>query len=121
MSEPISLALPYPPSANKIWRAVNGRNIKSAEYRSWLDAGHRSILAQRPGRVTGAYRLSLVVNRTDRRHRDLSNVIKPLEDLLQAAGVVRDDCDCIHLMVCWGEGEPSRDAQVFAQITEAQP
>lgn len=115
----VSLTLPYPPSANRIWRSVGGRNIKSAEYRQWLEAGHRAIAAQKPQRIDGAYRLSLVVNRPDNRRRDLSNVVKPLEDLLQAAGVIRDDADCIRLMVCWGSLPPAKDAPVFAYLRRA--
>lgn len=116
MTDPITLSLPYPPSANALWRAWKGRNIKSAAYRKWLVAAEADVKGQSPQTVDGPYRLSLVVNRPDRRRRDLSNIVKPVEDLLQAAGIIRDDADCQRLMVMWGSLPPSKDARVFAYL-----
>lgn len=114
--QPIALSMPYPPSANRLWRAVRGRNIKSAEYRDWLARCAADLAQQRPTPLPGAYRLSLIVNRPDKRRRDLSNTIKPLEDALQSAGIIRDDADCQRLMVMWGSLPPSKDARVFAYL-----
>jgi len=44
----IHLSLPYPPSANRLWRYVNGRAIKSTEYRRWLERAAGEILIQDP-------------------------------------------------------------------------
>lgn len=108
----IQLDLPYPPSANRLWRAVNGRNIKSAEYRSWLIDAARAVPEHVKGKITGPYRMTLLVDRPDRRRRDLSNLVKPIEDLLQAAGVVRDDCDAQGFGVFWTLDDPREMAGV---------
>jgi crossover junction endodeoxyribonuclease RusA len=112
-----SLSLPYPPSANRLWRAWKGRNIKSAEYRAWLTKGAADLAGQEVEPVPGHYRLTLIVNRPDNRRRDLSNTIKPVEDLLQSAGLIRDDADCQRLMVMWGSLPPDKAARVLVHLT----
>lgn len=118
MTDPITLSLPYPPSANSIWRSTRSQksNYLSPAYKAWRALAHAELMGQRPQKVDGPYRLSLVVNRPDRRRRDLSNIVKPVEDLLQAAGIIRDDADCERLMVMWGSLPPSKDARVFAYL-----
>ena len=99
----IELQLPYPPSANRLWRR-SGRTIhKSDEYAQWLhDAGWRAreqriqLLA-----VTGPYMLSISAARPDRRKRDLDNLIKPISDLLSSIGIIDDDCCCEMLSARW--------------------
>ena len=49
----ISLTLPYPPSANHLWRAVKGRMIKTAVYRSWLSDA--ALALQRPSPRLGEH------------------------------------------------------------------
>ena len=43
-----TLFFPWPPSTNDLWRACKGRNILSARYRSWRDAGTKELMIQRP-------------------------------------------------------------------------
>jgi crossover junction endodeoxyribonuclease RusA len=115
-----SLSLPFPPSANRLWRAWKGRNIKSAEYRKWLALGAADLLAQEAEPIPGPYRMTMIVNRPDRRRRDLSNLVKPVEDLLQSAGLIRDDADCQRLLVLWGSLPPAKDARVFVHLHPAK-
>lgn len=113
---PVTVSLPYPPSANRLWRAFRGRNIKSAEYRTWLSAVAADLATQPRERIDGPYRATVIVNRPDNRRRDLSNTLKPIEDALQANGLIRDDADCQRLMVMWGSLPPSKDARVFVYL-----
>lgn len=110
----IGVTVAYPPSANRLWRAVNGRNIKSAEYRAWLSL---PVLGIKPGKpATGPYTMTLTAERPDRRRRDLSNLCKPVEDLLQERGFVRDDCDAQRIVLEWSDRAPGKGAAVHVVI-----
>lgn len=113
------LILPYPPSANTIWRAVNGRTIKSLAYRKWLKAGHELITLQKPVKVLGRYKLTIVATRPDNRARDIDNLAKPTSDLLKLAGVIEDDHLCESLFLCWSAEAPRKDATVRVEIEPA--
>ena len=115
---PVNLSLPYPPSANRLWRAVNGRQIKSAEYRQWIDEAALSIRLQRPRGIIGAYHLVIRASRPDRRRRDIDNLLKPISDALCQGGVVGDDCDCDHLTAFWSS-EVIKGGAIQVQVTEA--
>lgn len=92
----VSLVLPYPPSANRYWRNVNGRMVKSEEARSYqIKAGNLAKLAgfdctSQPVAVTmRVYR--------PRRSGDLDNSLKVMIDSLK--GIIFDDDEqviCIH-------------------------
>lgn len=98
----IACTLTYPPSANKLWRAVNGRQIKSAEYRAWLSENAR---VRRANPLDGPYELQVVATAPDKRRRDLDNLIKPIGDIIQALGFVSDDKHMRRLVAEWGEAE----------------
>ena len=120
----ISLTLPFPPSANSIWRAVNGRNIVSAPYRKWrraaMDALHEQLRRwpERPV-LPGLYAMTLVTDRPDMRARDLSNTIKAVEDVLTpprknkpGAHVVEDDSRAQQILLRWSSAAPTKAARV---------
>lgn len=89
---------------------------KSDRYFAWLKEAGLVALSQRPvGRFHGAYTLQIQAARPDKRRRDIDNLIKPISDLLQAVGIVRDDTDCEMVSARWvttGEG-------VFVRISPA--
>lgn len=97
----VTIALPYPPSANRIWRNVGGKVLKSGPYRAWLSAVQGEVLAARCGRIAGAYRLEVRANRPDRRARDIDNLLKPVSDALMAAGVISDDSAALSVFAEW--------------------
>lgn len=102
----ISLTLPYPPSANKLWRAVQGRNIKSGHYREWLSRCAACIAMHQPEKLTGPYVLTILATPPDRRARDIDNLIKPTSDALALAGVVSNDSQCRSVTARWSGAEP---------------
>lgn len=114
-----TLTLPYPPSANRLWRAVNGRQIKSAEYRRWLEAAALSILVQRPARISGAYHLKVVATRPDKRRRDIDNLLKPISDALAAAEVIANDCEAQSVFAGWSEVGPVPGGSVVVTLEAA--
>jgi len=104
MIEPVVISVPYPPSANRLWRAVKGRNVKSADYRAWMDHAFLVVRGQRPRAIVGAYHLTITATRPDKRRRDLGNLEKPISDCLVQAGVVDDDCEARRITLEWAEG-----------------
>lgn len=86
MNEPIILLVSLPPSANRMWR----NNRLSPEYRAWKMTAGWEAKTQLVGipQIKGAFsaKIELPANR-----RDLDNSIKPLLDLCQAVGAIKDD------------------------------
>jgi crossover junction endodeoxyribonuclease RusA len=121
----IRLSLSFPPSANALWRSHNGRNILSEPYRKWKRLVAHEINAalladDNLHGIVGPYRMTLTLDRPDKRKRDLSNRIKAVEDALVAAGVVHDDSDCQSLTVQWSDKPPAKPAFVHVEIEEIQ-
>lgn len=99
----LSFDLPWPPSANRLWRFVPGKHspLKSAEYRKWLSAAAKHIGPVET--IKGPYTMVLEAFRPDNRRRDLGNLEKPVSDLLQACFVVEDDCNAQEITLRWSE------------------
>lgn len=98
----ITLKLPMPPPANNLFANKAGRGrVKSERYRTWLNAAGWELKEQKPAKVEGEYCIWLYVERPDNRKRDLSNLIKPIEDLLVSHGVVEDDSKCAEVHLYW--------------------
>lgn len=117
----IALALPYPPSANALWRNVGGKTLVSAPYRKWKALAFSEIAEQGAGRlhrktVTGPYQMALMADRPDRRRRDLGNLEKAASDALVASGVVADDCDATKISLAWSTRAPGKGAKVWITI-----
>lgn len=95
------LHIPYPPSANRLWRRAGHVIHKSAEYTAWLSDAGLYVKSQRQPGIVGKYKLIVTAARPDRRRRDLDNLLKPLSDLLMHTGIVGDDCDCDMIVARW--------------------
>lgn len=97
----ITLLLPEPPSANRLWRNITmggkPRTLKSADYRKWLEVAAVAVAQQSAAdTIPGPYRIRITC---PKQRRDLGNNEKPVSDLLQAAGVIADDKACEHITV----------------------
>ncbi len=101
----IAATLPLPPSANHLFANVPGQGrIKSREYRAWtVEAGYVLNLAAVAKRINGPFRVRLQAG-SPNRLRDRDNVVKPVLDLLQAHGAIRNDRDCQKIEAEWVEG-----------------
>jgi crossover junction endodeoxyribonuclease RusA len=95
------LKLPYPPTANSIWRSGRRRTYRSEKYRAWLSRASWEAKLQCPGKVIGPYELTMRVSRPDKRKRDLDNLLKPISDLLCTIGVIEDDSLCRRILAEW--------------------
>lgn len=97
--------LPWPPSVNRYYRHVGSRVLVSHAGRLY-----RSMVVSRLGgrypREAVALRLTAEFYPPDRRKRDLDNLLKCLQDSLQAAGLFFDDCQIRSLRLDMKEPTP---------------
>lgn len=99
-----------PPSTNSLrTHFVDGtgkmRSAKTKRYADWRKTACWEIAAKRPGKIEGAYSLSIAVQRDwrSKRARDVDNVIKPISDALVAAGVITDDSLAESVSAKWAD------------------
>ena len=93
--------LPWPPTANALWRAYRGQNILSAVARAWARQAEMALMLQKPKPVKGPVALSIRLGSPTGRRFDPDNRVKAPIDLLKRMGVIEDDDDSIvkHLTV----------------------
>lgn len=115
----ISFTVSMPPTANNLFLNVRGKGrVKTPEYRAWIETNGWVIkTAMVTGKIAGPYALRVQVGKPDNRRRDISNLIKALEDLLVSTGAVRDDSDCQRIEIGWSEHHDD----CFATVIETQP
>lgn len=110
MASALTLKLPFPPSANRLWRNVRGRTIRSPEYDAWLEQAAwevRRIVSMQHDRkgVKGPYGLTIRVCPPPGRRgprMDIDNTLKSVCDALQKGGAVENDrlCQCLSIEWC---------------------
>lgn len=84
----IAITLPYPPSANRMWRNVNGRVVKAKEGRDYMEQVRREMMGRNVPRLTGDVAVTLNFYRP-RKSGDLDNRLKQTLDSL--TGIAWDD------------------------------
>jgi crossover junction endodeoxyribonuclease RusA len=120
----IILVLPYPPSVNRIWRAVNGRNILSKTGRLYRLAVKSVVVKARAqeeipkGPIKGGLVCVLEVYPPDNRRRDLDNVSKAIFDGLTHAKVWLDDSQVSDMRIVRSETVKSGKVVVRMNRTE---
>ena len=110
----IRLTLPIPPSANAIWKTVarGGRawTYKSGRYKRYIvDSTHQIYSQVGARRLPNRMPFECIVRAYGLpRTRDADNLIKPLLDVLEHAGTIRDDrwCDRLTLTRETTKGNP---------------
>lgn len=117
----IHLALPYPPTANNLYRNTSKGRVKTSGYLAWLNEAGWRVKAARPQGLCGRYRLSLVALAPDRRRRDIDNLLKPVSDLLKACGLVTDDSLAKSVFAEWSDDEPAKPGALFVTLEAYQP
>lgn len=99
----IVLDLPYPPSVNHMYVNGRGRRFPNAKARKYKIAVQEYVAEFRVPKL-GSEKLSVVIwaYPPDKRKRDISNLLKIIEDSLQDAGVFDDDfnIDAIEIKRC---------------------
>lgn len=102
----ITVDLPWPPTANKIWRSGNKRVYRSQKYESWLKEAFYIFKESKPKKIDGLFSAEIHLHPPDQRHHDIDNRIKPILDLCQHVGVISNDRFCRELYVVLGRPEP---------------
>jgi crossover junction endodeoxyribonuclease RusA len=64
------------------------------------------IRSQTRAKVSGAYKLTILAVKPDKRRRDLGNLEKAVSDILVTTEVVEDDNLCEWLEIRWVENGP---------------
>lgn len=107
---PLVMELPFPPSANRLWRAHNSFNGKPKFYRdgryvSWLQECDCLCMANkwRKQAIRGHFKAEIVLSEAKRLgHIDGDNRIKGLLDWCQRAGLIDDDALADGVAFDWG-------------------
>jgi len=102
------LTLPFPPSTNNLFATIvrNGHvvRIPSARYKQWRKAAADALRLQSPlPRFEGPVVMTLTFGRPDKRSRDVSNLIKGVEDLAVSLGIIVDDSLVERVTAQWGD------------------
>jgi crossover junction endodeoxyribonuclease RusA len=115
----VSVTLPYPPSANRLWRFVPGQAnpLKSTAYRMWLAAAKAECRGLR--RVNGPFIITIVATRPDNRARDLDNLAKPTLDALKGIAF-EDDSLAQSIWLSWSAGGPVKGGSVAVTVEAYQ-
>lgn len=111
----VSVVIPYPPSTNNFYAVVRGRKITSKAGREWIAEALSECFEQGAERLTGPVKVTATIYRP-RKSGDLSNRIKPVEDVLQKAGVLLNDSQIVELH--WYRREDKSHPRVEVEIME---
>ena len=96
---------PYPPSLNHLF-AGQQRRYKSKKYKAWIAEADIAILQQRPHKIKGKVKFSVLLGKPDKRRRDLDNVgAKAILDRLVAHGIIEDDSLVESIFMAWADVE----------------
>jgi crossover junction endodeoxyribonuclease RusA len=117
VSQPITL--PFPPSTNNLFKNIGKGRARTAAYNAWINEALWMVKAQRPASVTGRFTFEMLVQRPDKRARDIDNLTKPVLDLLKKAGVIRDDSDAKRIVLEWSDDAPTKGAGVSVMVEAA--
>ena len=99
----MALNLPYPPSLNGLF-AGQQRRYKSKKYKAWIAEADIAILQQRPHKIKGKVKFSVLLGKPDKRRRDLDNVgAKAILDRLVAHGIIEDDSLVESIFMAWAD------------------
>lgn len=88
--ENITIDLPFPPSVNNLFANGSKGRFPTQQYRDWQAAAGWKILADRPGRLPGPVKITLILEEKHGR-RDLDNLVKAPLDLLVKHSVIDGD------------------------------
>lgn len=114
----IQVTLPFPISVNRIWRSKGKSVYRSPAYVQWLKQAGLAWLTQRPTskykRIEGPYALHAVFYPPDKRHRDLGNLEKVIQDFAQSVGIIENDSFCRKITLEYGD---TADAPLGARLT----
>jgi Holliday junction resolvase RusA-like endonuclease len=103
----LELNLPFPISANRLWRSNRNRVHISPEYHKWKIAADGLFYLYLSGKtrpqMIGKFTVSIILGDHERRRGDGDNRIKCVLDWLQSRSLIRNDSMCDGGAWSWGE------------------
>lgn len=118
----LEIDLPMPPSANELYAngGAHGGRVKSEIYAKWAETAGWTLLAQKPGRIVGRYRMTIQVARPAAHIRaDVCNREKAVSDLLVKHRILQDDSLAERVTIEWSDA--IQGVRVFVSKFEATP
>ena len=99
-----TLDLPKPPSLNSANKLGRNRIYSSKAKKAWFEEAGEEIQVQKPKPVKGPFETVILISQKGRRKdEDLDNRPKYVLDLLQAHGLIENDCLQECMAVKWGD------------------
>jgi crossover junction endodeoxyribonuclease RusA len=104
----VTLELPYPPTANTIWRRGKGRTYLNPKYKAWQNEANGMYQQQKAAKtigtpIAGPFEVHLTFSDKKRRKgSDLDNRVKPVLDQMQRLGVIENDSLAERVTATWG-------------------
>lgn len=95
-------ALP-PPLSACFNNAKGPGRLKSKRYRAWIEHCSWALNNIRDHLVAGPVNVTYLIQRPDKRKRDLGNLEKALSDLLVSMGIIQDDSLIVDLRLAWSD------------------
>lgn len=95
----LEFELPYPPSVNHYFRAVQGRVLISREGRAFRNRVCSILAASGVQALAGPLAVQIEVYPPDCRRRDVDNCLESLLNALQHGGAYRDDSQTVRLAI----------------------
>lgn len=88
-----------PPSVNAMYRNVPGKGrVKTKQYHDWYISAGWELHQQALNRIK-TEKYGLIISIKKRKNADITNYIKPIEDLLVAHAITPDDKNNIATMI----------------------
>lgn len=116
------ITIPFPPSVNHYYRnGKKGRKIvcdKGKAHREQVWAICRNLGVQPTRKKIAA---TFVCHRPDKRRRDLSNLLKCLEDSLTMGGMWHDDSQIVDLRIMWADETAEETLTFEVKDDKCQP
>lgn len=94
-----TFCLPWPPTANTIWRTAGRRTYLNAAYKEFLGLAGIMLAKQRGRKFTGPVRVEILLYPPRNFRFDIDNRVKPTLDALTKAAVWDDDSQVCELTV----------------------
>ncbi len=97
--------LPFPISVNAMYANNQGQGrgrFKTKRYKAWIKAAEAELAEQMPVQsFAGPTTLEIFVRKRDKRRRDISNLIKGIEDFLVSQKIIEDDSLVQSVKISW--------------------
>src|SRR5262245_58514555 len=107
MTYSYSFWLPFPPSANRLWRyGARGKVYLSAQYTKWKRQADSAVQIQKfisSAPVLGKYEIKVQLSDAFLRRGDADNRLKAINDWCQRTHLVVNDRHCAKASIMWSD------------------